>query len=119
MGLKPTARSELQREFAEVGTERAGEFYVPTPVASRFIDACVLHCLAIAGIEVFRVEGEKLRPDLNQIADFSSMFSDEKLWDSVVRETAAEARRFIAQVALEVDVRMSFTLLSKDEQGSV
>jgi hypothetical protein len=118
MGLKSAAEERLQQAFADVGTERGGDFYVPAAAASRYIDACVRESLAIAGVEVFRLEEGKLKPNLNQIADFSSIFSDKEAWEILVRATVAEAHRFLAQVPLEADARLSFTLVSEEEYRS-
>lgn len=112
MGLRTAAEDLVQKAFADVGTKRGSEFYLPVSAAGSYVDACVRHSLAIVGIEVFRLDGVKLRPDLSQIADFSSVLSGEENWDSIVRVTGADAHRFIGQVASEANVLVNFTLLS-------
>lgn len=117
MALKSVAETQLQQTFADVGTEHAGEFYVPASAAERYIDACVHQSLAIAGIELFRVGTEgTLKPDLRHIADFSTMFTGNDAWDATVRATAAEAHQFVRQAPSGEDVRLNFTLLSKEER---
>lgn len=118
MGLMSAAEERIRQAFADVGTKRGGGFYVQVSAASRYIDACVRESLAIAGVEVFRLEGVKLRPDLDQIADFSLMFSEKKDWELLVRATAAEAYLFVGQIALETWGRLDFTLVSEEEYRS-
>ncbi|MCL2779809.1 MAG: hypothetical protein FWD73_17600 [Polyangiaceae bacterium] len=114
MELKSTAEKRIQEAFASVGLEYGGEFFILASTADRYIDACVQESLAIGGIEAFWLQGKKLKPNLNQIADFSSIFTG-KDWNSIVRETAAEAHRFVRQIPVEADVRLNFTLLSERE----
>ena len=75
--------------------------YLPISVADDFVDACVDASLAIVGIEGFQVEGELLRPDLNLIADFSSIVDERKEWDCRVRSSQVAARRFVELLRLE------------------
>lgn len=118
MGLEPIVEKRIQQAFADVGSEHGGEFFVPASAADRYIDTCVQESLAIIGVETFRLEGEKRKPILEQIADFSSMLTAIEGWGVIVRETAAEAHRFVRQVPTEADVLLSFTLLSEQERRS-
>ncbi|MCP4037284.1 MAG: hypothetical protein GY733_10135 [bacterium] len=113
-----TTEERIQEAFADVGTAQGGEFHVPASAADRYIDACVQASLAIVGIEVFRLEGRRLRPDLGQIADFSSVLTGKEGWDAIVQATGADAHRFARQVPSEADVRVNFTLLSEEESRS-
>lgn len=115
MGLKTAAENLVQQGFADVGTKRGGEFYLPASAAGRYVDACVQQSLAIVGVEVFRLEGVKLRPDLSLIADFSSVVTGEETWDNAVRLTGADAHRFVGEVPSERDVLVNFTVLSEEE----
>lgn len=114
MGPRSAAERRVQQAFAKVGTIRGGELYVPWSVADRYIDACVQESLAILGVDVFRQEhGGKLRPDLNQIADFSALFTRAAAWEVVVHATASEARRFVEQLSADEAVLLSVTLRSE------
>ncbi|MGV3624039.1 MAG: hypothetical protein ACO1OB_24695 [Archangium sp.] len=116
MGLITVAEQRLQQAFADVGTLAAGDFYVPPFVAGEFVDTCIRESLAIIGVDVFRLEeGVGVKPDLSQMADFSSMFPADAPWLDMVRATAEEARRFVEQLPLENDVRLNFTVLSEEE----
>lgn len=51
--------------------------------------------LAVLGIEGFRIDGNKAVPDMDAIADFSGLPSDEDL----AATTIAEASRFLSNVS--------------------
>lgn len=118
MGLKTVAEDLLWQSFADVGTRRGGDSYLPASAAGAYVAACVQRSLAIVGVEVFRLDGVKVRPDLGRIADFSSVLTDEEGWDTIVRVAGASANRFIGQVPPEADVLMNFTLVSEEEWRS-
>lgn len=109
------AEERLQQEFADVGTKHGREFYVSASAVGRYIDACVRESLAIAGLDVFWLQGVQLKPDLSRIADFSSLFVGERGWDALVAGAAVEAREFVARVALEPEVLVDFVLISAEQ----
>ncbi len=118
MDLPIDAEDRLHQEFADAGTRRGQEFYVPPSAVGSFIDACVRESLAIAGLEVFWLQGVQLKPDLSRIADFSSLLAGEGGWDALVAESAAEAHRFVARVALEPDTLVNLALVSEAQHRS-
>ncbi|MCL4472455.1 MAG: hypothetical protein M1539_04395 [Actinobacteria bacterium] len=67
-----------------------GLHLVATTDIATFLDTCQTENVLVIGIEGFRLEGERVLPDINAIADFSH------LSNSI--ESIVEARRFFDAV---------------------
>jgi hypothetical protein len=102
----------VREKFADVGYVSGGEFYVPAHVSVSFLDACVSESLAVVGMEVFSRCEERLRPNLNLIADFSEIVNTTDPWEKTVGDSVKEALAFLANVPRELEPWINFTLLS-------
>lgn len=72
--------------------------------AVRFLEEVLSRDLCVLGLEGFRVVGDRLVPDMDAIADFSSIAGGESS-----RETVVEALRFLSNVR-ESDLFFDVTL---------
>jgi hypothetical protein len=102
----------VREKFADVGYFSGGEFYVPAHVSLSFLDVCAGELLAVVGIEVFSRCEERLRPNLDLIADFSEIVNTTGPWKKIVGDSLEEARAFLANVPPELEPWINFTLLS-------
>jgi hypothetical protein len=115
VGLESQAEKRLEEAFADRGLVSGGELYVAASAATTFLEACREESLAVLGIEAFTLTGEKLRPDLDLIADFSSLIHASGAWDAIVAETVREALDFVDGAVAGLDRLLNFTLLSEEE----
>ena len=83
--------------------ERGALLLIKRQDVDAFLSECERRRVAITGIEGFELVGERVRPDMDAIADFSDVH------DSV--STVLESRRFMAEMAGRRELLFDFALL--------
>jgi hypothetical protein len=113
MGLKARAAEHLRKELAGVSLISGGEVYVPAPAAGDVFRICDELGFAILGVEGFVVRDDKVKPDLDLIADFSSLLEHAGEWESLAARTREEAQTFVQGVP--PSRHLNFTVVSEEE----
>ena len=62
--------TKIEQMFAEVAKVRGGVFLLRTDDAIRFVQQCRIEAVPVAGIEGFRMHGEKIQPIQEHSIDF-------------------------------------------------
>jgi hypothetical protein len=96
-----SALNALRFMFQEAGFSSGSEFYVRADTAAAYLDACEQHGLVILGVEAFERRGDKLKPRLDLVADFSSLLDSNGDWKEAIAASHREALRFLAEVVKE------------------
>lgn len=78
----------------------------------KFIEYSNSHCLGILGIEGFRLENKCRIPDMNCIADFSSVYQHTNKIESSTKSNTA-AKTFLEKIAADSDLYFEFTVVSQ------
>ena len=77
-----------------IGVYRSGQMeLVAAPDVVRFLTAVSSRGLRVLGLEGFRIVGDRLIPDMDLVADFSSISGS-----AASEESVAEALRFLSNV---------------------
>lgn len=106
--------TQVFERFAPIGiAAEGGELYIPKQIASDFIDLCENNDLAVIGIEGLIYEDGKFIPQLDLIADYSSLHPVS--WTSYKGTCNSAARAFIASSKSPGDLYFSFVISSYDE----
>lgn len=92
----------LARSAGIAITTAAGLDLIDLAEAPRFLDACLREGWVILGVEGFRIEGDRLSPEMTAIADFSGLCSS--------RESVGEARRFVERMH-DSGLKLDFVLV--------
>lgn len=74
----------------------------------KVIEACKSRDLLILGIEAFKLEGDKVVPDTDLIADFSELAS--KQWNVACLEAVRSAEVYLGEVTGRTDLWLDFSL---------
>ena len=92
--MKTTIES-LYTHFENRDYRFGNDILIPLAYCNEFIELCRKQHIAILGLEGFSVkDGQKRVPNLDEIADFSSIRSNGK-WQEFVDTTTLSAKRFI------------------------
>ena len=113
MGLN--AEQVVMAAFADVGFESGAEFFIPSSFAVQFLKECHRVRLAVVGIEGFKRLGDNVRPHMELVADFSSLFEATQDWSATLERSHTEARAFLAANNFAGDVWWNFVLLEESE----
>ena len=100
--------SELIERYRPLCHDSAGELVLPPSLAMQLVDDAHADGIAITGVEMVRMRGTAIVPDLDWIADFSSAFEP---GHEAVTETTAAARKFIESLPREPAVRVIIGLV--------
>ncbi|MDP3273828.1 MAG: hypothetical protein Q8Q09_01445 [Deltaproteobacteria bacterium] len=74
----------LRSAFSDSGFTSGAEFYVRADVAAAYLDACAEHSLVVLGVEAFDRHGDKLKPRVDLIADFSRILESSSDWNEAI-----------------------------------
>jgi hypothetical protein len=113
MGLVRRATEHLRQELAGVTLVSGGEVYVPASAAPDALRICREQGFAILGVEGFEVLVDKVKPDLDLIADFSRLLEGAGEWASLAARTHDEAQTFIQGVPRSR--YLNFTVVAEEE----
>lgn len=112
--MKTTIES-LYTHFESCKYRFGNDILIPAARCNEFIELCRKQHIAILGIEGFSMNDGQMRvPNLDEIADFSSAYSNGE-WQEYVDATALSAKRFIAAMDTQgVSDGYSFVLKEKN-----
>jgi hypothetical protein len=96
--------------------QRSGEIYFKEDSFIKLIELCCQNNIALIGIEGFEVDGEKIIPVADLIADFSD--ADANSWDEYIKICNSSAKLFFDQVSKGSNLLFNFTLQSEEEWSS-
>ena len=105
----------ILENFKHRGHESGGELYLGVSEAREFLRALRDARIAVLGVEAVRCENKKIRPLIDQIADFSSLSTED--WNSRVEASSRAAARFLDQLPEDSAIMVTFTVTSGSEAG--
>lgn len=105
--------NEIIDYFRKHGIFQGEELYLDIPTALKFLTVCEENDLAIMGIECFQYNGGKIKPVLDQIADYSS--AEAANWEEFRNLCNNSCKAFIYSLLTEDALVVNFTVLSQKE----
>jgi hypothetical protein len=93
--------------------QRSGEIYFKEDSFIKLLELCRQNNIAIIGIEGFEVDGEKIIPVADLIADYSD--ADANSWEEYIKICNSSAKLFFEQVLKGSSLLFNFTLQLEDE----
>jgi len=116
LGNKETdmnTEQQLYEKYRLLGIVSGEELVLPTRYAKQLVDSCEESNLAIIGIDGFTTLNGTIRPELEVIADFSSV--QESRWNKYRQRCNQAAKRFLSNFQHRDNLSFSFTMLNREE----
>ena len=107
------SENEIIEHFRKNGIFQGGELYLATPAALKFLTNCEENDLAVIGVEGFQYHCGKVKPLLDQIADYSSAKASR--WEEFRDVCNTSCKAFIFGLPQEEELVVNFTVLSQEE----
>ncbi|MCZ8049795.1 MAG: hypothetical protein GPI90_20905 [Microcystis aeruginosa K13-05] len=100
--------------YSSYGFTQGGELYLPISHSLKFLQDCQQNELAIIGIEGFIYEEGEISPQLDLIADFSSISASD--WQNYQNICNSAAKNFLLGVNIkDKSMVFNFVILSRSE----
>jgi hypothetical protein len=96
---------------------KAGKVYLSGKNAISFIKECEIRELAILGFDGFKIDGNSIIPQLEYIADFSSIIKKQETWHKVVKYCKSATDRFFSE-ARDENIYYDFVVVDQDRWKS-
>lgn len=103
----------ILERFRQRGFESGGELYLSPAEARDLLAALREGDFAILGVEAVHLENGKIVPQLDQIADFSSLSTRE--WRDHVQASSKAAAAFLQQLPRDPSIMVTFNTISRSE----
>ena len=107
------SENEIIAHFRQNGVFQGGELYLEIPTALKFLTRCDENDLAVIGVEGFQYRCGKVKPLLDQIADYSSAKASR--WEEFRDICNQSCKDFIFGLPQEEGLVVNFIILSQEE----
>lgn len=103
----------IYKQFSNLGINQGGDLYLDQPHSLQFIETCRRNGLAVIGIEAFTNREGSLTPQMDRIADFSTLKAES--WDQFCEKCYEASLSFLQKMNPIQNIVINFTVLEKKD----